>query len=94
MTYLIWSFKRMAWWHEAGAGYTQDVVSAGRYTAEDAHLACDHFEPDEPDRSVMVDAELVYAAFLVESNRRRDLETDRRCELLALERKRVEATDG
>ena len=87
MTHLIWSFKRMAWWHEAGAGYTQDVVNAGRYTAEGAHQICDRFEPTDPGRSVMLDTELAYAMFLVDSNRRRDIEIDRRCEILELCRK-------
>lgn len=39
-TYLVWSNKQHAWWGPGGCRYTQDIWQAGRYTLEDAELAC------------------------------------------------------
>lgn len=38
--YLVWSNKQHAWWGPKGRHYTQDVWQAGRYTQQDAGLAC------------------------------------------------------
>lgn len=34
--YLIWSNEHHAWWRAAGAGYTDLVSRAGRYTRDEA----------------------------------------------------------
>ena len=36
--YLIWSWKHRAWWAPNGAGYTKDIMEAGRYTQDAAGL--------------------------------------------------------
>lgn len=36
MKYLIWSIEHGMWWKPYEMGYTKDIYSAGRYTAEEA----------------------------------------------------------
>ncbi len=37
MTFLIWSTEGCCWWKANGAGYTGNLWTAGRYTAEQAN---------------------------------------------------------
>jgi len=48
MKHLIWSWEHRQWWAPNGQGYTDDVVLAGRYTAEEAALyVIGHIPPGE-----------------------------------------------
>ena len=78
MIYLIWSYKRDAWWREGGHGYTRDVIHAGQYTEKEAHDITDRYEFDDQDRSVMLEAGLVYTIVTVDAERRKEEEMERR----------------
>lgn len=39
-TYLIWSHQRGAWWRGGGAGFTNHLWQAGRYSRRDALRIC------------------------------------------------------
>ena len=71
MIYLIWSYKRNAWWRAASAGYTRDVAQAGQYDAAEAVSITGHYGPTYPDRSVMIEASLVYAMFEQDAEHRK-----------------------
>ena len=78
MIYLIWSYKRRAWWRAASAGYTRDVTQAGQYDGPEARDITSHYERDDEDRSVMVEAGLVYAMFEQDAEFRKEDELERR----------------
>ncbi len=79
MTYLIWSFKRSAWWRPGGAGYTRDVWQAGKFNEAQAKDIRDTSGRDEndPERSVPVDARLIFGAFTADMERRKEEELER-----------------
>jgi hypothetical protein len=47
--YLVWSEGHGAWWAAGEIGYTRSLLSAGRYTFEEANRICtranQHLEP-------------------------------------------------
>ncbi len=60
MTYLLWSFKRNAWWRTNSLGYTADIDQAGRYDEKEAHDLTDRYELDDEKRTIMVDSSLAF----------------------------------
>ena len=78
MIYLIWSYKRNAWWRTDSQGYTWDVTQAGQYGETEANDITRTYAPGDEERSVMVEARLVYAMFELDTGRRKEEELVRR----------------